>query len=319
MNDEKRALFNQIREESEQESLIMAVHAKKVHYVPDEQLLVAQNKRLAVADWDDVVEKVLSLSIAVRFPDTSLQPVDPLPVPKTGAVVDCSVTVQVDHNEQTEYVDVPFHITVRRSIEEERISSGYFAGKVQLRGSHLDESERVAIELTKQYGGHITKRVEERGGVDLYLDDLKAIKQVALGLQQRLGGEIDMSPTVFSRDNQTQKDIIRLTTLYRAYPFLKGDLVSYDNQTWQLKKVGKFIELASLVKKKTHRTQTTEGITRLQFKPAVLISKQPLIIADAATYEQFENPLNIEEHITEHIEYVVGPDKQCYMRSSRKK
>jgi len=118
--------------------------------------------------------------------------------------------------------------------------SQYYEAILQLRdvsdeviGFVDDEIDRKDIPLAK------VKKVTN--GYDYYLGNSNLTKNLGKTLQEKYGGEFTVTATLFTR--KEGKPVYRLTVLFRAVPFKKGDEVEYQGETFTVLISGKKIVL----------------------------------------------------------------------------
>lgn len=135
-----------------------------------------------------------------------------------------------------------------RSIEGKNFS--YFEAILQLRNISSAVLDFVYAEIDRGKI-HIAKEVESKNGLDIYLADDNFTRALGRKLQEQFGGENKITSTLYSQKDG--KDIYRITVLFRAVPFKKGDIVKYKGSEYEVKILGKDILLQSLkTGKKVH-------------------------------------------------------------------
>ncbi len=108
----------------------------------------------------------------------------------------------------------------------------YFEAIMQLRNVQIEHVQR-AVNIHDKAKVPIPKTVEQKTGIDLYSADAKTTKAAAKNLQKKYGGIYLVTAKLFSeKDGRT---IYRLTVLYRAPHFKRGDLVMYKGETYEVK------------------------------------------------------------------------------------
>lgn len=120
----------------------------------------------------------------------------------------------------------------------------YFQGILQLRNpitrgsdtkSHLKEVE----EFIERNHTEISKKVKVRNGFDYYMKSNKFQRSLAKKLIKRFGGIVKESPKLFTRNNQTSKEVYRLNVLFRLLNFKKGDIIEINNKIIKVNNIGK--------------------------------------------------------------------------------
>ncbi len=135
-----------------------------------------------------------------------------------------------------------------RSIEGKHLE--YYEAILQLRNVSSTMLDFVYAEIDRGKI-HIAKEVESKNGLDIYLADDDFTKALGKKLQEQFGGEYKVTATLYSQKDG--RDIYRLTVLFRAVPFKKGDLVKYKGTEYTIKILSKDIMLQSVkTGKKAH-------------------------------------------------------------------
>lgn len=174
----------------------------------------------------------------------------------------------------------------------------YFEGILQLRHVTPEALAFAKQKVMQRPQVSITKEKVVRGGVDLYLTSRTFLKTLAVAVQKQFGGTLSMSPTLYSRDRQTSKDIYRLTVLLKLPPFQIGEvLVAKDvaqERILRITHLGKLIHGLDLQSNKTTSLDYTADILPLTKHTTQITKTKPLLEAlDPETYqsEPIRNPV----------------------------
>lgn len=121
----------------------------------------------------------------------------------------------------------------------------YFEGTLQLRNPNEEVVEYVWNEVDRNADRHvyIQKAVRVSTGLDYYMTSNKFLKTLGKKLQERFGGELKMSAKLFSRDKQTSKEMYRLTVMFRAPDFCKGEEIEFKGEKYCVTGIGKKVFL----------------------------------------------------------------------------
>jgi nonsense-mediated mRNA decay protein 3 len=111
----------------------------------------------------------------------------------------------------------------------------YFEAILQLRDVS-SEVEDFVYEGIQDAAIPVAKEVKVKNGVDLFLADVRFTKALGKKLQDKFGGQILSSASLFGRKDG--KEIYRTTILFRGVPFHKGDLVFWQGEEYNVKAVG---------------------------------------------------------------------------------
>lgn len=117
----------------------------------------------------------------------------------------------------------------------------YFQGVLQLRNPNETIMEFVKNELreNKHKGVFVGKEKRVTNGLDLYLSSNHFTINLGNKLYKRFGGILKINEQLFTRNNQTSKDVYRMTIMYRPVDFLNGDIVSSGKKILKVGNVGK--------------------------------------------------------------------------------
>ena len=114
----------------------------------------------------------------------------------------------------------------------------YYEAVLQLRSVTDEVIEFVKKEIVKI---PVAKMVKIKNGIDYYLADNDFTKALGKKLQQKFGGQQQVTASLFSKKDG--KEIYRVTVLYRGVNFKKGDLVEYQGSEYTVKLLGKELML----------------------------------------------------------------------------
>ena len=115
----------------------------------------------------------------------------------------------------------------------------YFEGVLQLRNPTPEINEFIEEALAKKGNVFITKRKKCKDGVDCWITSQHFLQVLGKKLQQKFGGEMILSSTLFSRSRQTSRDIFRINVLYRYSPVRVGDVKQYRGEDVKVVKCGR--------------------------------------------------------------------------------
>lgn len=135
-----------------------------------------------------------------------------------------------------------------RSLEDKH--SGYYEAILQLRDVTPEIIQFAEAEI-KRVKMRIAKKVKLKNGQDYFLTDNTLTRQLGRKLQEKFGGEFNISPKLFSKKDG--KEIYRLTVLFRGILFKRGDKVEYGGEEYFVKSLSKDIFLKEIkTGKKVH-------------------------------------------------------------------
>ena len=142
--------------------------------------------------------------IDVNLPQITIAP---------GVNVDFTFKMKIDEDEY----EVPGRFLVTLCPLCSKISQAtYFEGILQIRNPKPEVIEFVNVAIAKAENIFVNKTVEVRGGIDFYMSSKKFLRKLGLNLNKRFPGEFNQSAQLFSRNNQTSKEVFRLNVLFRC-------------------------------------------------------------------------------------------------------
>lgn len=118
--------------------------------------------------------------------------------------------------------------------------SEYYEAILQLRDVS-DEVVAVVDYEIKKKEVFVAKIKKVTNGYDYYLGNGNLTRVLGKKLQEQFGGEFTVTATLFTR--KEGKPVYRLTVLFRAVPFKKGDEVEYQGEMYKVLVSGKKLML----------------------------------------------------------------------------
>ena len=122
-------------------------------------------------------------------------------------------------------------------------NSEYYEAILQLRDVSDEVIDFVDKEIEKK-NILVAKTKKVTNGHDYYLGNGNLTRNLGKTLQEKYGGEFTVTATLFTR--KEGKPVYRLTVLFRAMPFKKGDQVEYHDETYNVIMSGKKLMLQHL-------------------------------------------------------------------------
>lgn len=119
----------------------------------------------------------------------------------------------------------------------------YYEAILQLR----DTSQDVVDYVEREFMSHkipITQALEVKNGFDFYVADSQFTKSLGQRLQEKFGGELVLTASLYGV--KKDREVYRVTVLFRGMPFKKGDLVRYRGEEWKVLSLSKYILLQEL-------------------------------------------------------------------------
>lgn len=121
--------------------------------------------------------------------------------------------------------------------------SEYYEAILQLRDVADEVREFVDDEIKKK-NIFVAKVKPVTNGYDYYLGNSNLTKNLGKTLQEKFGGEFTVTATLFTR--KEGRPVYRLTVLFRAMPFKKGDIVEYHDEAYKVIMSGKKVMLQQI-------------------------------------------------------------------------
>jgi len=118
--------------------------------------------------------------------------------------------------------------------------SEYYEAILQLRNVADEVIDFVDKEIGKK-NIFVAKAIPVTNGHDYYLGNANLTKNLGKTLQEKYGGEFTVTATLFTR--KEGRPVYRLTVLFRAMPFKKGDQVEYHDEIYNVLLSGKKVML----------------------------------------------------------------------------
>ena len=194
----------------------------------------------------------------------------------------------------------------------EEPTSQYFEGILQLRNHNdnilLDIDQRV--EKVSSKGIIISQIKKVRGGVDLYFNNNKYIQKLGRDLQKKFGGILKISPKLFSRDNQTGKDLFRVNVLLRLNDFVVGNILKIDNKYIKITSLDKRINGTDLELNKKKSFDYTDNYEILKIHKTTVCRIKPTIeVLHPETYQGVivENKIKVKNG--EKVKVIIDKNK----------
>lgn len=112
----------------------------------------------------------------------------------------------------------------------------YYEAVLQLRNCGKEIIDFAESNIAEK-GIKAAKIIKMEEGKDYYLTDKNFTKALGRKLQERFGGEYKVTASLWGR--KKDKEVYRLTVLFRGLSFQKGDRVNYKGEEYEVKMMGK--------------------------------------------------------------------------------
>lgn len=133
----------------------------------------------------------------------------------------------------------------------------YFEGILQLRDITEEVHLWVHDTVLREDKAAIVKEKPTTNGVDLYFSNQHYLQNLGRRMKIKFPSEVVISTRLFSRDKVTQKEIYRITVLFRQLPFRVGSVLKLPDDEVEILHVDRQVHTKSLKsgKKKRYRIE----------------------------------------------------------------
>jgi len=184
----------------------------------------------------------------------------------------------------------------------------YFEGILQLRNPSQEVIDFIESKLKKHHERFsISKIVEQKLGLDLYITNNRYMQRLANDLQKNFGGILKKSPHLFSRNRQTSKNIYRVNICLRFYDFKKEDVIKINKKYIKITNIGKKISGTDLEQNKRVSFKIEEDVEILKkYETTICKIKPDIEVLHPETYQgvQVENKAKVK--LGEKVKVVVN-------------
>jgi NMD protein affecting ribosome stability and mRNA decay len=173
-------------------------------------------------------------------------------------------------------------------MEQKTPHAKYYEGILQLREPTQDTIDFIynAVDRQKKDWVRISQVKKVKGGIDFYLTSKKYLKTLGKKLLKHFGGILKESAQLYSRNHQTGKNIYRLNISFKPSPYKVKDIITLDNEVYQVTSLDKRIAATNLKTRKKCLLKYEETIKKLEPKKTMVTKVKPqLEILDPETYQ----------------------------------
>lgn len=114
----------------------------------------------------------------------------------------------------------------------------YFEAILQLRDFREDQLNNI-LDHIEENQCRISKHIEHKNGLDLYLSSQKFIQKLNKWIKERYHCQTTVTSTLHTRDSKANKDLYRLTVLVNFFNCKVGDVVEIDGEKVKITSLGK--------------------------------------------------------------------------------
>ncbi|MEM3153975.1 MAG: NMD3-related protein [Candidatus Woesearchaeota archaeon] len=114
----------------------------------------------------------------------------------------------------------------------------YFEGILQIRNETPGLLSWIHARIKNEGRARVAKEKKVKNGVDLYISDQHYLQNLGRQLKQKFTGILKTSKRLHTVDKMTSKHIYRVTVLFKAIPFKKGDIVTLHGEKVEILRIG---------------------------------------------------------------------------------
>lgn len=230
---------------------------------------------------------------------------------KPGIKKDIKIEVKL----KKDIFDLPCRVEVITCPKCSKQGTQYFEGILQLRSSNeevLSKAHAYVMDdsINAKAKGVFINNVEDvKNGVDVYYSSQKYIKNLGSRLVKQFGGILKVTPTLFSHNKQTSKDLYRVTVAVHFPDFIIGDVIKVDKKIIKLTGLGKKASGIDLKTNKQEVFELKDYEILKKYKTTVSRLAPDLEVLHPETYQSVEvwnSKKNLK--LDQEVEVVVDKD-----------
>lgn len=122
-------------------------------------------------------------------------------------------------------------------------ADNYYEGILQLRDVSQQVLDFVEDTCLKEDPNMVAYVKEAKNGYDFYMQSNTFLKKLARWIGERFTGEVKSTYTLYTRDTKNNKDLYRMTVLFRQFDIEKGDFIEVRGSRYYVTGVGKKVLL----------------------------------------------------------------------------
>ncbi len=192
--------------------------------------------------------------------------------------------------------------------------SRYYEGILQLRNPNAEIISFIKSQLRKE-NVYVTQEVHVAEGIDIYVTSRKFLRTLANRLKGQFGGSASLSARIHTKDRQTQKDVYRVSLLYRAPTLRRSNIIVVGDHIVRVKNVSKFVTGTDLKTGKQYSFKYDPSFKALDIYDTRVIKIHPALeVLHPTTYQPVE-AIGMKEFKMGEKVRVVFVGKECYIIS----
>ena len=134
----------------------------------------------------------------------------------------------------------------------------YFEGILQLREVSQEVVDFVEDACIGSDRGQVAKVKKVKNGFDFYMQSNPFLRQLAKKIKENFSGELVTTATLHTRDTKSNKDLYRVTVMFRELPVKKGDTFTLNGDEFEVLGVSEKILARDLKTKKKKQFRFSE-------------------------------------------------------------
>ena len=185
----------------------------------------------------------------------------------------------------------------------------YFEGILQLRNPNKELLDFIdkRMESVSKKGISVSKIKKLKDGMDMYFNNKKYIQKLGRELQSKFGGFLKISPTLFSRDRQSSKELYRVNVLLKLYDFKVNDVIKINNRYVKITSLDKRINGIDLElnKKKSFDYKDDYSILK-KYTTTICKIKPNIEVLHPETYQSIAIWNRVKAKLGEKVKVVIN-------------
>ncbi|MFH0874521.1 MAG: NMD3-related protein [archaeon] len=261
-----------------------------------------KNKWKSSSSIQEAAKYIVKDAVSKQFPDAQIRC---LPRGKKPEYANKHV-LEVEVSKKNQGFIIPVEV-LQGNCHPCSLHEDYLEGELQLRNLTPEIISFVDNYLkSEERRAGVSKRVEFKNGFNLNFNSKKILHDLGNRLYSQFGGVLKESPRLFSRNNQTSKDIFRLNVYYEGPGFSTGDVIKFDNKILKIVKLGKHVTGTDMNGKNiTFDTKYKEYSLMQKYNTTVSRQFPHIEILHPETYQSIPVENKAEVKIDEKVKVVI--------------
>lgn len=186
-----------------------------------------------------IIRSKLKHNIPARFVELQLHLKDIKFKPgiKTKGSVSIIVNAKVGNAIVEQTYETPLIIEFTSCKSCSKLGTQYFEGVLQVRNPSEEATVFIEKELAKHRDLNIPKVIELKNGTDYYISSNQFVTKLAQKIFEHFGGELKSTSRLFTKNQQTSKNVYRSSVLIKLPEFNKSDIIKSGRRLIQIKDV----------------------------------------------------------------------------------